>query len=183
MMAPLTIMDVGFLGAAGGGVTCTTEIFSFDTADTFAAVGSANDERIGLKVISGSSAIGLGIQKFKIVVQKEGSPTGTCFYRVFDSSDTEKGSISFDVSTIPGTEGFLEKDLGSIVTIAQDDRIFIEYTGGDITNRVRVFINNNASQGDPIASGFNYTQFNSPSWADLTTQSPRMVVDSGPTCP
>jgi hypothetical protein len=94
--------------------------------------------RAGLKADTGSALIGKVITQVRVRLLKQASPTGTYYVRVRNSSDTIIGTFgSGDVSTL--TAGFQNYDFSSYTwTVAEGDRLSVEYTGGDVGNKLNL---------------------------------------------
>jgi len=110
-----------------------------ETTNAGRVLASGNDLRVGLKAITGSALIGTVVEDVSFKLAKNASPTGTATVVVRDSGD----SIVHTFGTInPATDittSYLWYTFytGSYTLVA-DDRILIEYSGGDTTNRIDV---------------------------------------------
>lgn len=93
----------------------------------------------------GSVLIGKSINNIEIILQKEGTPTGTMTAGVFDSSGNVKFKFgTIDVSTIATTAHYYSfTNSTNTYTVVQDDRIGVKYnTGGSGANLVRAYEKN-----------------------------------------
>ena len=96
--------------------------------------------RFGTRIDSGFSGIGKYIKKIMLPLDKNNSPTGNCWYAVFDSSNVEKARTNTkDVSTLPSTTTSgnaedTELTLESAVELEAGDIVAMVYEGGDATN-------------------------------------------------
>jgi len=94
----------------------------------------------GLFINSGASLLGETVVGMTFWLKSLGSPTGTLYFRCYNSSSVLQATFgTLDVSTL--TTSFVEKDSGIVTdshTIAIDDRLVVEYSGGDASNTVIV---------------------------------------------
>jgi hypothetical protein len=141
---------------------------AFNTLSGYSGYGaeqavSSTQPRKGIKILSGSSAIGKKIKKVASYLRKDGSPTGTFNFKVYRSGSVIATSSGLDPSTL--TSSFVQKELelDTIVTLQADDRVVAEYSGSSSSMAVHMVYNNNANS---IASGFNLTQWNGSAWSD-----------------
>jgi len=149
------------------GASYTTES-AFNTLSGYSGYGaeqavSSAQPRKGIKILSGSSAIGKKIKKVASYLRKNGSPTGTFNFKVYRSGSVISTSADLDPSTL--TSSFVQKELilDTGVTLQADDRVVAEYSGSSSSMAVHMVYNNNANS---IASGFNLTQWNGSAWSD-----------------
>lgn len=109
--------------------------------------------RIGERVKTTGSALYLKqITKVKALIQAVGNPSGTIYCKVRDASNTERGQIGqYDASTISTTE-FQEIEFLNIYqswALQDEHAIWIEWTGGTSTNKLRVNIKHEETDVDP----------------------------------
>lgn len=110
------------------------------------------------------------INKVTVHLSKTGSPTGTIFFKVWDSSGSVRATIgSIDVSTLTGSGADYTATLTSSASyLTQNgDRIGIEYTGGSSgTHQVNVFYKGGDAGYDGANSKLSLWQ--SSAWAEST---------------
>jgi len=105
--------------------------YSGDQSPTTA--GSAT--RYGTYFTSSSALIGKEVTEFSAWLSKYGSPTGTLYFRIYNSGGTLIDTFgSLDVSTL--TTSFVEKTSGTGATriIANGDRFVVDYDYGNENN-------------------------------------------------
>jgi hypothetical protein len=96
--------------------------------------------RFGTRIDAGFSGIGKYIKKIMLPLDKTGSPTGNCWYAVFDSSNVEKARTNTkDVSTLPSTTSSAnaedtELTLESFVKLEAGDIVAMVYESGSAGN-------------------------------------------------
>ena len=145
------------------------------TGTEWALNSSGNYVRLGMKIITGSSAIGKKIYKVKLSLKKVNSPTGNAVVRVRNSSDTIIAfSGNLDVSTLTTSFAEYEFTLDTVVTLADGDRVMIEYNTSGDPNSIRV-----QSKAETTSTGFNWTGYVA-SYSDATTHNNGMKFDSDP---
>lgn len=148
---------------------------SIDTAETSTDIlvsqtnGSSQRDiysgqtRAGLKADTGSALIGKTITQVRVRLLKQNSPTGTYYVRARNSSDTTLGTFgSGDISAL--TAGFQDYDFSSYTwTVASGDRLSVEYTGGDVGNKLNVAYSS-VDEYDSTNTEFTY---HTGSWTDV----------------
>ena len=141
-------------------------------ADLIMQVASAgHGTRVGVKILSGSTAIGKYIQNIKFKLSKFSSPSGNYQITVRDSSDTVKATANFSATGLPTSATIIDHDIGSPVKLAEGDRILYEYGGASGTK----FWYNNSSG----VSGFAVTYYNySSAYVDDSTDQVIGAMDS-----
>ena len=141
-------------------------------ADLIMQVASAgHGTRVGVKILSGSTAIGKYIQNIKFKLSKFSSPSGNYQITVRDSSDTVKATANFSATGLPTSATIIDHDIGSPVKLAEGDRILYEYGGASGTK----FWYNNSSG----VSGFAMTYYNySSAYVDDSTDQVIGAMDS-----
>jgi len=128
--------------------------------------------RAGLKINSGSVAIGKFFEFVKFTLTKFGSPSGNYQITLRDSSDTVKFTKNFSVTGLPSSKGVVEHDLAELVgAIAEGDRILYEYGASSGT---KFYYDGNAG-----VSGFSLTIFNYSSvYVDTSDECAYAIIDS-----
>jgi hypothetical protein len=141
-------------------------------ADLIMQVASAgHGTRVGVKILSGSTAIGKYIQNIKFKLSKFSSPSGNYQITVRDSSDVVKATANFSATGLPTSATIIDHDIGSPVKLAEGDRILYEYGGASGTK----FWYNNSSG----VSGFAVTYYNySSAYVDDSTDQVIGAMDS-----
>ena len=163
----------------------TTQIISYPFDATNAAIGGGSgfNESLGWRVQAGNSFIGSNIQKVQVKIGKFGSPTGHFYIRIRNSSNTIVSEIDCgDVSTLAAdpTRNVIEYTFSVLHQIAQDDKILLEYTGGDTNNFL------SASQSVAVTNPFPANFIGTKSggglvtWNDDSSNGLYLVTDSSP---
>jgi hypothetical protein len=159
---------------------CTSKTYdhvSSATGTEWALNSSGNYIRLGIKVVTGSAAIGTTIKKVQFALRKFNSPTGNATVTVRNSSDTVLAtSGTLDVSTLTTSFVTYEFTLDTNVTLVDGDRIQIEYNTSADPNSIRV-----SSKTETTESGYNWTGYIA-SYTDTTTENNAVTFDSSPTC-
>lgn len=174
---PMTILDPAMIGSLVS--VCTTKTYDHITV-TGTEIGPIRNgviSRAGVQCITGSPAIGKYIQKCKFSLRKGGSPTGNALFTIRNSSDTIKSQANLDVSTLTTSFADYEVSQASPVLIALDDRVMIEYTGGDGSNYILLEV-----KVETTETGYEKTSYDG-SYSDNTIFNMAMTFDSTPTCP
>ena len=145
----------------------TTESAYDTTGVTYGAESplSTSQIRRGIKILSGSSAIGKIIRKVSTKMRGVSSPTGNLTFKVYRSGSAISTSNTLDVSTLTSSFVLKELLLDTKVTLQADDRVVAEYTDATGSMAVHFLYNNSPST---IASGFNHTSWNGSAWSDIT---------------
>lgn len=165
---------IAFFGSASSLTNLTSEIYNSQLTGGARNL-NGTQTRAGVKINAGFSGIGSSIQKIKFAMKKGGSPTGNMTYTVRDSSDTIKAqSGTYDVSTLTGSFVKIELTLGSVVEIASGDRVLVEYTGGDGSNKIQMQDKNTTPETNTQESVY------SGSYTD-SNRNPHAIFDSSPT--
>jgi len=145
----------------------TTQSAYDTTGTTYGAESSlsTSTSRRGIKILSGSSAIGKIIRKVSTKMRGVSSPTGNLTFKVYRSGSAISTSNTLDVSTLTSSFVLKELLLDTKVTLQADDRVVAEYTDATGSMAVHFLYNNSPST---IASGFNHTSWNGSAWSDIT---------------
>jgi hypothetical protein len=148
-------------------VSYTTQSAYDTTGTTYGAESnvSASTTRRGIKILTGSSAIGKVIRKVSTKMRGVSSPTGNLTFKVYRSGSAISTSNTLDVSTLTSSFVLKELLLDTKVTLQADDRVVAEYTDATGSMAVHFLYNNSPST---IASGFNHTSWNGSAWSDIT---------------
>ena len=122
--------------ATSGTATVTiTGVFGYDLNIYSGSTLRAGEQFTATAALAGQTLIGCSAW-----LKKTGSPTGTGYFRAYDSGGSLVATFgSVDVSTFTGS--YVEYSSGIVTdsrTIATDDRIVFEYTGGDGSNYVSI---------------------------------------------
>jgi|TARA_R110000824_G_scaffold351897_1_gene538911 hypothetical protein len=130
---------------------------------------------IGQQFNTGSESIGKRPTKVTWYMFSSGSPTGSAFAYITDSSGVarETSSTTLDVSTLPtGAVNSIavEFTFAGTTTIAASDMIVIKYTGGDNSNTVDVATSNSAAVANEILRLYTGT------WANVTGEAAAYTV-------
>jgi hypothetical protein len=137
-----------------------------DNSYTFVQASAGNGRRAGIKVASGSGAIGKSVRYIRFKIVRTGSPGGTLYCRVRNSSDTiiaETSENANDVSTSIHEHDF---DLGSYVVLSEGDRIMLElYTGSSGNGIWMRDLTSNTMPSDFEKTVYNYSSV----YVDSTT--------------
>jgi len=128
--------------------TCSSSASSGPTTVTITGVFEAgghpmysgSDTRRGEVFVASAALLGESITGISAWIKKSGSPTGTLYFRAYDSGGSLVATFgSLDVSTL--TTSFVEESSGTVTdtrTVAVGDRFLVEYSGGDASNYVEV---------------------------------------------
>lgn len=127
---------------------------------------STTSPRRGVKISSGSSAIGKKIKKVATKLRGVSSPTGTLNFKVYRSGTSSAIATSddLDVSTLTTSFVLKELTLDTVVTLQADDRVVMEYNDATGSMAVHTLYNNNVNT---IAGGFQHTSWNGSAWSDI----------------
>ncbi len=107
-----------------------------DQSDSGFVLASGNKTRCGIKLEAGSVLIGSTLYAVEFWLDKNASPTGTATAVVRDSGDSIVFTLgTLDVSTL-GSPAWVDFENLTGYTLQSGDRILLEYSGGDSTNRV-----------------------------------------------
>ena len=167
--------------------TATTETV-FD-ATTQSAVSTAfcysgyafSGTRFGTRIDAGFSGIGKYIKKIMLPLDKTGSPTGNCWYAVFDSSNVEKARTNTkDVSTLPTTSSAgnaedTELTLESAVKLEAGDIVAFVYEGGSSGNYPQTY-----SASNTLIANTTPMKYPSNSWSYRPDRNIWFKFDSDP---
>jgi len=120
-------------GVAFGGVPAPDPLLASytDGGDVMNIGGGAIPKRAEVVVNTSSAWYGLTVNRISFQVRKYGSPTGTFYVRIWDSSSVVK--LELGSGTIEDlTTSFVWTDFtgASSYTLAVGDRIGLEYSGG-----------------------------------------------------
>jgi len=106
----------------------------------FQQMYNAFRNRWGEEFTPTSALIGKKIVGIRFILKSFGSPTGIMTAKIFDQTDTLKATMgTIDASLVPTNPTSYDL-FGDSYTIpaAETTRIFIEYTGGDVSNFIYV---------------------------------------------
>ena len=122
--------------------------------------------RIGEVCHAASGQNGKTVNKVSVYMNKAQSPTGTAYIRIYDSANNIVLDIgNIDVSTLTTTKTlYVFGPVANPRTIATDDRVVIEYAGGDASNYVTVYALVNGYD----ASNSEFTSWNGSVWTEIT---------------
>lgn len=145
----------------------TTESAYDTTGVTYGAETKADTTtpRRGVKIDSGSSAIGKKIKKVATKLRGVSSPTGNLYYKVYRSGIAISTSEALDVSTLTSSFVLKELTLDTGVTLQANDRVVMEYPSVTGSMAVHTLYNNSPNT---IGGGFKHTSWNGTAWSDIT---------------
>lgn len=166
-----------------GDYTIPTDVFeSYYGNDTHSGnttdIYSGSVTRVAEKVVNTSSALyNKLVTSCKVRLHKSGSPTGTAYLRVWNSAGTQVAEIgSVNVTSLSTTAyTWVNFGGGTPYTLASGDRIGIEYTGGDASNKIILA----HSQSNPYDSTNSIFSSYSGSWSDQTTWDACIITFNG----
>ncbi len=142
-MPAAVVADYAAFSAAVASSTGTEIAASMLATGTVPWFGAAQYLRIGFKLGASSALIGKKIKKVTWRLRKVGAPTGTITVTVRDSADTIKGSVALmDISALTTTFADYTATFASAITLASGDRVLIEYSGGNVSNRGEIEMSN-----------------------------------------
>lgn len=159
-----------------------------DTTTSYDHIGDSNDggnlnisasgldgTKGGIRIESGSAAIGTDVKFVSMSLIKFGSPTGNFTFEIIDTDNsTVLSTASSSASGL--VDGTNELELDTQVTLAEGMRVVMAYTGGNSSNGVLI------KRGLTVESGYTRTLYNySPAWTESTTHDILMTFDSSPT--
>jgi len=99
--------------------------------DTMYVAGGAIPKRAETVVNTSSAWYGLTVNRISFQIRKIGSPTGTFYVRIWDSSTVVKLELgSGNIADLTTSYVWTDFTGGSSYTLAVGDRIGLEYTGG-----------------------------------------------------
>jgi len=142
-------------------------------------LSGAGNTRTGIRVESGSSAIGKVVRKIQGELSKSNSPTGTYKWTIRNNADAIVAETPTGVAgdlTVAATETFVEFTFDVSRTLVEGDRIQLEFSGGDASNDINLSYNNSLPS---MPSGFKRCVYGS-SYTDTTTGTPYFKLDSTP---
>ena len=113
----------------------TTWFMDESKKSTYAYISgyAGHNQRFGEMITSSSSLAGKQVNTMHALLKKVNNPTGTAYFKVLDPNLNTKyifGSMNVSKLTTTQTEYTLVNRT-AIYTIASNDRLVIEYTGGD----------------------------------------------------
>ena len=136
-------------------------------------IGSTVIPRRAIKLETAESALlGLNAKKISLSIRKLGSPTGTITLNIRNSSDTIKITMgTYDIATLTTSYAWIDFENLTGYTLAQDDRISLEFGGGTWASNVLRW------EGDTTSDGYdgdNTTQdyYNGSIWIYQADHSP-----------
>ena len=113
---------------------------------TYPAYGGG--PRKGMQFTTGFSCLGETVSSMIFLLKKTGSPTGTAYVKVWNSSNVEQITLgSIDISTIDATtqtEYTFDSPSGAH-TLANGDIIGFQSDNGDASNYIGLAVNNSLS--------------------------------------
>src|SRR5207244_7373050 len=101
---------------------------------------AGHNQRFGEMITSSSSLTGKQVNTMHALLKKVNNPTGTAYFKVLDPNLNTKyifGSINVSKLTTTQTEYTLVNRTATY-TIASNDRLVVEYTGGDINKNINI---------------------------------------------
>jgi len=112
-----------------------------------AFTGSGYGSRVALQVFTGYACLGNEVTSLTYKLQKNNSPTGTCYARIWSSGNVLQCTLgSLDVSTISTSATDYEfDDPDSSYTCSNGDYIGIEYNSGDNTDYIKFYVHNSVA--------------------------------------
>lgn len=129
--------------------------------------------RIGPQFNASAALLGKTVTDVTFYLKKTGSPTGTGYYRCYDSGNNlvaEWGSI--DISTI-ATSHTPYKMSGASRTLVSGDRIVFESNNGDGSN----YIGMNTNSPEAYDGTNTHTARYNGGWNNITDQDVQMVLE------
>tara|TARA_R110000744_G_scaffold34061_3_gene79620 strand:- start:62 stop:847 length:786 start_codon:yes stop_codon:yes gene_type:complete len=176
----LTIWSGGAIPS--GWVTSTpTSSLSNTTQNGGQPIAAAPNARtiIGQQFNTGNAVVGNSPINFTWYLYKEGSPTGTVYSRITNSTGTvsETSTTTLDPSTLntgSGNATAIEFTFTGNTSMSTGDMVTIEFTGGDNSNRVWVRANESAPVSDSV-----YRMYDtSGNWSTLSaTESATFIIN------
>jgi len=134
--AALSMKDFGV--AFGGGISPETQ-YCQPLYDESIPVGTwyGGGSREGVQFKTGHTLIGVSATKATVHSKLVGSPTGTMYFRIFNTSGTLQFEFgSKDVEELTEEVVSYQFNSGSSYTIQADDILALDFTGGDASNYV-----------------------------------------------
>ena len=121
---------------------------------------------------SQSDILGTVVKRGEIGLKKVGAPTGLAYVRIrngdTDAIETELGTIDCDeVGSTP--QYYAAENLSATYTVAEDDRLMIEYGGGDADNYLVGYTQSNIEGNDTKVTRRSNTQSEG-SYSDTTKE-------------
>lgn len=130
--------------------------------------------RQGNQVLTSHALIGKLLQKVGLKLKKTGSPTGTATIAIRNNAGTIQLTLgTLDVSTL--TTSYVVYTFENLTghTLVADDRVDIEFTGGDASNKVQIA--SQTASGDANIEGCfyngSYTDFGEERYMEFYVQS------------
>jgi len=144
-----------------GTMTTTTEVYNVDSTNTPNHLDSSSSDyqRVGEKILAGSSLIGQVITEIDFYLRKSSGATGTATVHIRDSSDNIKETVSpfgtLDVSTLTSSMKLIPfVNNSNTYALQADDRILIEYNSGSSSNYIAQDESNDDTISDAIATRY-----------------------------
>ena len=123
-------------------------VFTIIGTDSFVTrtIRSTAYTRHGNQLKSGNGLIGYSLSAVKFILKRTGTLTESAYARVYDVNGNLKGTIgSMNPALIAQTASIYTISGGSAVTLALNDRIVLEFNGGDEANYISVYGTDNGS--------------------------------------
>ena len=116
------------------------QIYNVPGTASYGTLNAGATVRYGEIFLSTSSLIGRGIRQAAIIMKKVGSPTGNVTITIRDgATDTiQRTMYTIDASTLGTGDTTVTTDVVDSYTIAANDKILVEYGGGNASNNVQV---------------------------------------------
>lgn len=151
--------------ATSSGVPANGEVASQTGSGNTVLLHSGADTIAAEKFTAAAQVNNVNFDEICLTLSKSGSPTGSATVGVFDGSGNVVSTFaSLDVSTLDtGKEELCFH--GNPHTMGTDDYVGIEYTGGDISNRVDVW---RSSAADYDGSNAVNSAWDGAAWNDLS---------------
>src|SRR5256712_3197778 len=112
------------------------------STDAYISGYAGHNQRFGEMITSSSSLTQKQVNTMHALLKKVNNPTGTAYFKVLDPNLNTKyifGSINVSKLTTTQTEYTLVNRTATY-TIASNDRLVVEYTGGDIKNSIKIAV-------------------------------------------
>ena len=117
------------------GIDCSN--FNSSGAVDAYGLGSGSRSRAGLELQTSNPAIGKSISTVTFYLYRQGNPSGDCVLQIYQSDSLEATGSSLACSSVSDAE-YTAYDFTVTHTLAEDDRIVIEMTGGNNANQINV---------------------------------------------
>ena len=125
--------------AASSGIDCSNYPSAGGT-DAY-GLGSGSRTRAGIELQTSNPAIGKANPTITFYLFRQGNPSGNCVLQIYQGTSLEATGSNIACSAVSDAE-VTAYDFTITHTLAEDDRIVLEMTGGDGDNQINLRTSN-----------------------------------------